>query len=255
MALRTSALGILLIKQFEGLRLDAYLCPAGVLTIGYGHTSMAGAPVVKRGMRISATEAEHILARDIDRFEDGVERLLPKGVPLRPCQFDALVSLAFNIGIGAFGKSTLLKKIKAGKLEDVPAQFMRWNKVDGKPVAGLTRRRRAETALWRGFTDEAKDASEKLESTPMPQRVDEPKPPKTIAQSTEAAGAVAGGLAGTIAAGKAIGDTVTELAKSASTWTQTLLAVSPWVLLAVVIALAAGYVVYARRKRLIEDHV
>jgi lysozyme len=76
--MRTSSKGLALIKQFEGLRLDAYLCPADVWTIGYGHTSAAGPPAAKRGMRISQAEADEILRRDLIKYEGAVERNIKK---------------------------------------------------------------------------------------------------------------------------------------------------------------------------------
>jgi GH24 family phage-related lysozyme (muramidase) len=248
MALRTSPRGINLIKQFEGLKLEAYVCPAGVLTIGYGHTSAAGAPVVIKGMKITREEAERIVRADIDKFEDGVEKLV-EGVNLNVCQFDALVSLAFNIGLGAFKKSTLLKKIKAGEFDAVPAQLMRWNKAGGRELEGLTRRRRAEAALWRSLPDEAQNAAEKITALPMPQAVDAPVV-KNVAKSTEAQAAAGGGLAGLVVAGKAVNDAAKDFT-GATAW-ETLVTLGPWVALAGVILLATGYVIYRRRERLKE---
>lgn len=247
MALRTSPRGIDLIKKFEGLRLDAYICPAGVLTVGYGHTSAAGAPAVKPGMLVSREEAERILKADIDTFEDGVEKLVA-GVNLNTCQFDALVSLAFNIGLGAFKKSTLLKKVKAGEFDAVPAQFMRWNKAGGRELEGLTRRRRAEAALWRSLPDEAQAGAAAI-STPMPQVVDEPKV-KSVAQSTEAQAGAVGGVAGIVVAGKAVNDASKDL--TGSTAWDLLMTLGPWVALLIIIAAAAGWVIYRRRQRLQE---
>ncbi|MFN7608707.1 MAG: lysozyme, partial [Ralstonia sp.] len=92
--MKTSAAGIALIKEHEGKRLKAYLCPAGVWTIGYGHTTGAGSPSVQKGMTITEAEADAIFARDIGAFERGVLRLVK--VPLAQGQFDALVSFEFN---------------------------------------------------------------------------------------------------------------------------------------------------------------
>lgn len=251
MALRTTDRGLSLIKQFEGRRLRAYLCPAGVLTIGYGHTSAAGPPEVKRDMAISAEEAERIFRADIDLFENKVEKLV-KGVKLTPSQFDALVSLAFNIGVGAFARSTLLKKLKRGDLEAAPAEFMKWNKVGGKASTGLTRRRRAEAALWRGLDEEAADGAAKLAVMSLPQRVDEPQPPKTIVQSTEAQGAVGVGSLGLLGMAKVANDTARDV--TGSSLYDWFITVGPWVGMAL-IAAGVVYIVWARRKRLVEDHV
>lgn len=138
--------GTKLIQDFEGCELEAYVCPAGVLTIGYGHTG----PDVKVGQRLTQNGATHLLLRDLARFERGVAAKVK--VPLSQDQFDACVSFAFNLGLGAFGSSTLLKRINANRLSEVPAQFLRWNKarVKGKLVVlrGLTKRRKAEAALF-----------------------------------------------------------------------------------------------------------
>ena len=115
--MRMSADGLALVKEFEGLRLKAYKCPAGVWTIGYGHTSAAGSPAVNPGMEITKEEAEEILKHDMVQYEAGVERLVK--VELTQGQFDALVDFAYNAGVGALAKSTLLKKVNAEKFDEV----------------------------------------------------------------------------------------------------------------------------------------
>jgi len=134
-----------LIKEFEGLRLNAYLCPAGVWTIGYGHTRTARA-----GMRITKDQADLLLADDITRVVSSMMRHIR--VPLDNYQYGALVSFVFNVGIGAFLGSTLLRLLNDNRHDLVPQQLMRWNKatIDGKRVElpGLTRRRAAEAQLW-----------------------------------------------------------------------------------------------------------
>lgn len=152
--MKTSPQGLQVIKEFEGLRLRAYVCAAGKLTIGYGHTADAGPPLVTHGMTITGAQAVEILKRDVASFERDVLRLVKK--PLTQGQFDALVSFHFNTG--KLGSSTILKRINAGRLEDVPAQLMRWTKArDPKTgrlaeLAGLVRRRRAEAGLWRSLS-------------------------------------------------------------------------------------------------------
>lgn len=137
----TSQQGIRLIKSFESLRLQAYRCPAGVLTIGYGHT--AG---VQNGDRIDESEAEQLLAADLQSSEALVNRLCPE---LNQNQFDALVSFVFNCGEGNFSKSTLLKCVQANPHNpNIRGEFARWNKSKGMVMAGLIRRRRAETELY-----------------------------------------------------------------------------------------------------------
>lgn len=133
--------GLDLIKSFEGCKLTSYLCPANVWTIGYGSTG----PTVKRGMTITQQEADRLLADDLTRFEHGVERVAPHTTDN---QFDALVSFAFNLGVRALEGSTLLRLHNARDHAGAKAQFGRWNKAGGRVLAGLTRRRAAEAALY-----------------------------------------------------------------------------------------------------------
>ncbi|MBD2465104.1 lysozyme [Oscillatoria sp. FACHB-1407] len=133
--------GLDLIKQFEGLKLEAYICPAGVPTIGYGTT--AG---VKMGDRITAEQAEVLLRKDVEKFERAVVNAVK--VPLTENQFSALVSFTYNLGAGALQKSTLLKLLNQGNYEAAAQEFPKWNKAAGKVLTGLTRRRQAEQALF-----------------------------------------------------------------------------------------------------------
>lgn len=130
--------------QWEGCRLKAYRCPAGVLTIGYGHTG----PDVKPGMEITAPQAVALFNADVDKFARSVEASLA-GVTLKQKQFDAVVSLAYNIGLGGLKKSTLYRKVKANPDDPtIRAEFMKHvnARVNGvlKPLPGLVKRRRAE---------------------------------------------------------------------------------------------------------------
>lgn len=134
--------GLDLIKFFEGCRLTAYHCPAGVLTIGFGSTGKH----VKPGMVITPAEAERLLKADLVRFEQAVSAAVKN--PLTDYQFAALTSLAFNIGTGAFTGSTLVKKLNSGDFDGAAAQFERWNKAGGRVLAGLTNRRKAERDLF-----------------------------------------------------------------------------------------------------------
>lgn len=133
--------GLDIIRDFEGLRLTAYRDPVGILTIGYGHTG----PDVFAGKSITQAEAESILKADLARFEKAVSGLAPKATDN---QFSAMVSLAFNIGEGAFGKSTLLKLHNAGDYAGAQKQFSRWVHAGGKRLKGLERRREAEAKLY-----------------------------------------------------------------------------------------------------------
>ena len=138
-----SPMALELIKHFEGLRLDAYLDAVGVPTIGYGSTNG-----VTLGQTLTEPEAEALLLEDIGRFTPGINRLVT--VPLTQSQFDALTSFAFNLGLGALGKSTLLKKLNAGDYSAAQGEFDRWVYAGGKKLAGLVRRRRAEAVLFGG---------------------------------------------------------------------------------------------------------
>lgn len=147
--MKTSDSGVALIKAHEGLRLEAYP-DIGYgwdrATIGYGHTSQAGPPAVTRGMKITAADADAILRADLVKFEQAVAKAVK--VPLTQSQFDALVSFTFNLGPGNLGKSTLLRKLNAGDYAGAAAEFPKWNKSNGKVLAGLTRRRADEQALF-----------------------------------------------------------------------------------------------------------
>ncbi len=139
-----------LIRRFEGLRLRAYRDAAGFWTIGYGHTSMAGPPKVMPGMRISRKQAERILRADVERVAGQVAKVLGPDVlsRLNENQFGALVSFAFNVGIGNVRRSSVLRAVRAGRLEEVPRLLLRWTKAGGRRLPGLVRRRRAEGRLW-----------------------------------------------------------------------------------------------------------
>lgn len=137
----TSEQGLALIAAHESLRLEAYLCPAGVPTIGYGHTKG-----VRKGDTITPDQADKFLREDLADAEKAVNA---QNLKINQNQYDALVSFTFNVGVGNFGKSTLLKKVKANA--DDPAirnEFARWNKGGGEVLPGLTRRRKEEADLY-----------------------------------------------------------------------------------------------------------
>lgn len=136
-SMKTSQRGIDLIKSFEGCRLDAYTCPAGKLTIGYGHT---GADVTQ-GMKISQAQADAYLIADLKRFEKAVEKT---GLDLTQNEFDALVSFAYNCGEGS-----MRKLVNNRTLIEIAAKIPSYNKAGGKVVNGLTRRRKEEQALFK----------------------------------------------------------------------------------------------------------
>lgn len=138
-----SAAGLALIKRWEGLRLKAYRCPAGIPTIGYGSTG----PHVRMGMTITEPQAEALLRQDLVRFERAVNEVAPNATQ---GQFDAMVSLAFNVGVDAFRRSTLLKRHLAGDTSGAAAAFGSWIFAGGKRLAGLVNRRADEAALYLG---------------------------------------------------------------------------------------------------------
>jgi len=142
--MQVSEEGISLIRHFEGCRLDAYLCPAGVWTIGYGHTRN-----VKQGDVINQEAAEALLIEDLEEFEGYVTALCQRS--LTQCQFDALVSWVFNLGPGNFKSSTLLRRLNAGDLGAVPDEIRRWNKAGGRVLDGLVKRREAEALMFQGL--------------------------------------------------------------------------------------------------------
>lgn len=176
--------GVDLIVSFEGLhkkmsdgRYVAYQCPAGVWTIYAGCTEG-----VKPGMIWTEEEGRAAFKRELAKHESAVLRLV--SVDLNQNQFDALVSFSYNVGSGALGKSTLLKKLNAGDYPGAQAEFMKWNKAAGKVLRGLSIRRAKEAAL---FAERVEDD----EPTPLPQALEAPKEP--ISNTTKAVAAAAGG--------------------------------------------------------------
>mgnify|MGYP001415243184 CR=1 FL=1 len=144
--MNTSQTGIDLIKHFEGLSLKAYLCPAKVWTIGYGTT---GVPEARPGSVITKERAEDLLKEDVEKFSNQVWALT-KGSVVSQHQFDALVAFAYNVGIGAFKTSTMLKKLRQKDYNGTASEFLRWTKSKGKELPGLVKRRRAESLLFLG---------------------------------------------------------------------------------------------------------
>lgn len=158
--------GVALVKQFEGLYTQAYRCPAGVWTIGYGHTEG-----VTPGMSISEKQADKFLKDDLADAGDQVTRLVK--VPLSDHQFAALSSFVFNVGAGSLAGSTLLRRLNAGDYQCVPSELAKWVKATdprtGQRISlpGLVKRRAAEGVLWLQRDDGDAFAS----STEMPQNV------------------------------------------------------------------------------------
>jgi lysozyme len=178
---KLTAAGANLIKHFEGClkkvgpdRYTAYKCPAGVATIGWGHTNHHGRKF-SMGDIWSQAEVDAEFLSDMSGFEAAVRRLVK--VPLEPWQFDALTSFAYNCGEGNLQKSTLLKKVNASDFAGAAEEFARWNKSGGKVLAGLTRRRASEALLFANIPDENYDGKPDKVVKPlgeeMPQAVDD----------------------------------------------------------------------------------
>lgn len=142
MADPVNAATIELIKRNEGCVLHAYQDVVGVWTIGYGHTP------AEPGQQITQDQADSLLAADLGKFEDGVDDALEENAETSDNQFGAMVSLAYNIGLGAFRGSSVLRLHNQGQWEDAAHSFLLWNKAGGRVLTALLRRRHEEAALY-----------------------------------------------------------------------------------------------------------
>lgn len=130
-----------IIETYEGCCLVAYKCPAGIWTIGYGHTGASVFP----GLTITQHQADTILESDLQRFEDAIGKLCPQA---NANQFSALVCFAFNCGLGALQGSHLFAKFQVGDIQGAADEFSKWVHVNGEVSPGLVKRRAAERALF-----------------------------------------------------------------------------------------------------------
>ena len=145
--MKISNKGLELIKEFEGFSANAYLCPAKIPTIGYGNTFWEDGRKVRIGEQISKSKALELL--EFVANKDFADKIFPLiKVQINQNQFDAMVSLAYNIGVGAFSNSTLLKRVNAKDFIGAGNEFLKWDKSGGKPLLGLTRRRQREKELF-----------------------------------------------------------------------------------------------------------
>ena len=145
--MKISNKGLGIIKQFEGCHLKPYRDPIGLWTVGWGHLIGDGKTLpIEWFRRFTQEEADELLKKDLIRFERGVERLCP--LNLTQPRFDALVSFAFNLGLGNLQISTLRSKHNRNDILGAAQEFLRWNKAGGKVFRGLTRRREAESSLY-----------------------------------------------------------------------------------------------------------
>lgn len=144
--MKTSQAGIDLLKRWEGCKLTAYRDSAGVWTVGYGLTTAAGIIVVKEGTTITQRQAEAYLVEALAKYELAVEKAL-KRQPTQS-QFDAMVSLCYNIGPGAFAGSTVVRRFNEGNIAGSADAFLMWTKAGGRELQGLVNRRKDERALF-----------------------------------------------------------------------------------------------------------
>jgi len=229
-----------LLKKFEGCKLKAYYCPAGVCTIGYGHTSAAGAPQVVDGMTITQADAEDILKRDIVKYEIAVMDLVK--VKLTQNQFDVLVDFAYNAGVGNLKSSTMLKKINSGNLDMVPDELMKWTKGGGKVLPGLVRRRQAEAAWW--------SADQHVEE--QEQRTDpDPVPVRTMADSKQGNAALLTAGLGSVGVAKEVAAQAKDASDVADQF-MGLLSNTNFVIMVAIIG--AGAAIWYWRKKNMDEH-
>jgi lysozyme len=180
--LKLTKAGANLIQHYEGClqkkgeHYHAYKCPAGVWTCGWGSTGPPhGEHKIDSTTRWSREQCDEAFLKDMQQFEKSVRKLVR--VPLTANQYDALVSFTYNCGANALERSTLLKRVNAGDHAGAAKEFHKWNKANGKALAGLTRRRASESLLYQGIPDADYDgkADPKPPKEPMPQAVDNPE--------------------------------------------------------------------------------
>ena len=135
-----------IIKEFEGLRLGAYLDSVGVPTIGWGTTHYTDGSPVQLGQTISAERAEELLAHDMHKFEEGIKKHV--AIELNDNQDAALISFCYNLGLGAFYHSSLLRKINHHDIQEAADELPKWCHAGGHVVGGLVRRRELERQLY-----------------------------------------------------------------------------------------------------------
>lgn len=240
-----------LLKRFEGCKLTAYRCPAGICTIGYGHTSAAGAPPPRDGMTITQQQADDILSRDLKQYETAVRDMVHQ--PLTQHQFDVLVDFAYNAGIGNLQSSTLLKKVNAAKFDEVPAELMKWTKGGGKVLPGLVRRRQAESAWWvSGEDTAASTVKEEPTADEHEQRTDpDPVPVRTMADSKQGNAALVTAGLGSLGVAKQVAAQAQDASDTADQFIN-LLSNPNFLIMSAIIALAAA--IWFFRKKHMEEH-
>lgn len=226
--MKISTIGLAIIQKSEGCKLTSYRCPAGVLTIGTGHTG----PDVLENETITQEEADMLLRRDVAQFERCVMDTCPLSTQ---SQFDAMVSLSFNIGAGAFKKSSVARLHNAGRYPEAQQSFALWNKVGGKVVGGLVTRRAREA-------DRYDDDDLPTDVEAMPQSVQGEQPSRAVKGQVVAASATAI----TAAAGQVSDNSnwMTNLQEWGG-WILPYVSDIKWLLVALVMG-GIGYAMYAR---------
>lgn len=231
--------GIAIIKEFEGLKLTAYLCPAGIPTIGYGHTD--GLTKADVGVKtITRAEADKLLMKDVNKVQKSIDQsfTLAPG----PLQLAAMVSLAFNIGAKAFKTSSVVKAHNRGDYVSAGRAFNMWTKatVNGKKVdlPGLVSRRARESALYLTATHEEM-------KTDMPQAVESPAP---LVMTNTNKGAITAGTLVTLSTAAEVTSTVSNMAYSATPIMDLIVKIGPTIFFALLALGAIGYIVWSRYK-------
>jgi len=271
--------GANLVKAFEsclkreGAKYRPYYCPAGVLTIGWGHTNHHGRSFTTAD-RWTREECDAAFEDDMRDFEQHVRRLVK--VDINQHQFDALVSFAYNCGAGALERSGLLAKVNRGDFDGAAREFAKWNKGGGRVLSGLVRRRASEALLFQGIPDhdydgrpDARARREVLtreEPEPMPQQVDPPQAPKSIGTSKTGNAALAVGAGDTITLADKASDHLDKLVDAKDKvehltsgvhiveWLGSMLH-DPVVLVGVAILAGVAFIWWDRRRKLREEHV
>ena len=141
-----NASGLSIIRRFEGLRLEPYLCPAGIPSIGYGATWIGGRKVSLKTRPISEAHADQLLGEQVRTFEQAVDRLISS--PLTWNEFSSLVSFCYNVGAGALQRSTLRQKLNRGDYQGAGNELPKWRMGGGRVLPGLVRRRAEERSLF-----------------------------------------------------------------------------------------------------------
>lgn len=263
--MRTSFKGRSMIRSLEGDELEAYQDSVGVWTIGTGHTAAAGAPAPRAGMTITQEESDQILSRDLRLFEVGVMKVL-KRQPTQN-QFDAMVSLAFNIGLGNFGKSSVVSRFNRGDDAGAAAAFLMWTKAKGRELPGLVKRRKVEMKLFNAGERAvvaariAEIPAEEADEIPSTGGVDVPAAPQTMASSRTGWASIATGAAGASAAASAASDALdrAQAVKDAANKAVTVFGLdwkaAAFLALALIIVALCGFIWWDRRNKLYRDGV